>query len=452
MNKWIWGLLALAIVLIAGGYFGKKQGWWGQGKVAEVTVADVQIGNITEKVNASGRVQPAVEVKISADVSGEIVELPVKEGDSVSVGQLLIKIRPDNYQSMYERSLASLNSTKSGFAQSKAAASQSEARLARLKLDFDRQKKLYDQKVIAESDYEQVRMQYEVGKSELEAARQNIEAALFNIKNAEAAVKDAAETLRKTSIYAPMSGIVSKLNVERGERVVGTIQMTGTEIMRIANLRNMEVVVEVNENDIVRVHKGDSADIEVDSYSAAEKMFKGTVTSIANSAKDAVSMETVTEFEVKVAIDPASYSELVNKSTKRPPFRPGMTATLEIITRRKKDVLVVPVSAVGVRNTKKETTDNKPKEEQDIDGNEEGKTKETDKSKDRKEVVFVYANGKVEQREVKTGISDFDQIEILSGLKKGEKVVSGPYMLVSKTLEDQEKVKIKEEKQEKGKL
>jgi len=348
--------------------------------------------------------------------------------------------------------LASLNSAKSGFAQSKAASAQSEARLARLKLDYDRQKKLYDQKVISESDFEQVRMQYEVGKSELEAARQNIEASIFNIKNAEAAVKDAAETLRKTSIYAPMSGIVSKLNVERGERVVGTIQMTGTEIMRIANLRNMEVVVEVNENDIVRVHKGDSADIEVDSYSAAEKIFKGTVTSIANSAKDAVSMETVTEFEVKVAIDPASYAELVDKTSKRPPFRPGMTATLEIITQRKKDVLVVPVSAVGVRNTKKETTDKKPNEEQDIDGNEGGTKKETDNSKDKKEVVFVYADGKVEQREVKTGISDFDHIEILSGLKKGEKVVSGPYMLVSKTLEDQEKVKIKEEQPEKGKL
>jgi len=452
MNKWIWGLLALAVILIAGGYLGKKQGWWGQGKLGEVTIAEVEIGNITEKVNASGRVQPAVEVKISADVSGEIVELPVKEGDSVSIGQLLIKIRPDNYQSLYERSLASLNSAKSGFAQSKAASAQSEARLARLKLDYDRQKKLYDQKVISESDFEQVRMQYEVGKSELEAARQNIEASIFNIKNAEAAVKDAAETLRKTSIYAPMSGIVSKLNVERGERVVGTIQMTGTEIMRIANLRNMEVVVEVNENDIVRVHKGDSADIEVDSYSAAEKIFKGTVTSIANSAKDAVSMETVTEFEVKVAIDPASYAELVDKTSKRPPFRPGMTATLEIITQRKKDVLVVPVSAVGVRNTKKETTDKKPNEEQDIDGNEGGTKKETDNSKDKKEVVFVYADGKVEQREVKTGISDFDHIEILSGLKKGEKVVSGPYMLVSKTLEDQEKVKIKEEQPEKGKL
>jgi HlyD family secretion protein len=451
MNKWIWRLLIAAIVLFGLGVLGKKQGWWGQGKLPEVTLAEVVLGDITEKVNASGRVQPEVEVKISADVSGEIVELPVKEGDSVSVGQLLVKIRPDNYQSLYERALASLNSARAGYSQSKAAEAQSEARLARLKLDYDRQKKLYEQKVIADADYEQARMQYEVGKSELEAARQNVEAALFNIKNAEAGVKDAAENLRKTAIYAPMSGIVSKLNMERGERVVGTLQMTGTEIMRIANLRNMEVVVEVNENDIVRVHKGDSADIEVDSYTAVEKVFKGSVTSIANSAKDAVSMETVTEFEVKVAIDPSSYADLVDKKTKRPPFRPGMTATLEIITQRKKDVLMVPVSAVGVRNIKKADTNKKPQEEQDIDGGEAEAKRIGETGKDRKEVVFVYKDGTVEQREVKTGISDFDNIEIISGLKKGEKVVSGPYMLVSKSLEDQDKVQVKNEKPEKGK-
>lgn len=452
MKKWIWGLLIAAVVLVGLGALGKKQGWWGEGKLPEVTLSEVTLGNITEKVNASGRVQPEVEVKISADVSGEIVELPVKEGDSVSVGQLLVKIRPDNYQSMYERAQANLNSARAGYSQSKAAAAQSEARLARVKLDFDRQKKLFEQKVISDADFEQARMQYEVAKSELEAARQNVDAAMFNIKNAEAGVKDAAENLRKTAIYAPMSGIVSKLNMERGERVVGTLQMTGTEIMRIANLRNMEVVVEVNENDIVRVHKGDSADIEVDSYTAVEKIFKGYVTSIANSAKDAVSMETVTEFEVKVAIDPASYADLVDKKTKRPPFRPGMTATLEVITQRKKDVLMVPVSAVGVRNTKKPDADKGPKEEeQDIDGG-EGESKQADETvKDRKEVVFVYKDGAVEQREVKTGISDFDNIEIIAGLKKGEKVVSGPYMMVSKTMEDKEKVKVKSDKPEKGK-
>jgi HlyD family secretion protein len=244
MKKWVWILLIIAALAAIVGVVGKQMHWFGKEDVTEVEVASVTKGDIVEKVSASGKVQPELEVKISADVSGEIIELAVREGDSVKKGQLLFRIRPDNYQSFLDRARAALNTAKANHAQARATLAQANARFIRTKLDHERNQKLYTQKVIPESDWETSKANFEIAENELEAAKSNTESARFGIQNAEANLKDAAENLRKTTIYAPMGGIISKLNVEQGERVVGTAQMTGTEVLRIANLRNMEVEVE----------------------------------------------------------------------------------------------------------------------------------------------------------------------------------------------------------------
>jgi HlyD family secretion protein len=439
----LWWIVGGVLVLLAGGLFGAKQaGWIGKVKPLEVEFAKVKRTDIIERVSASGRVQPEVEVKLSPDVSGEIISLNVAEGDSVVKGQLLLKIRPDNYESQMARSVASVNSSKANYEQTKALVAQAEARLLQTKTIYDRNKKLYDDKVISASDYEQFRSNYEVALQDLASAKANVSAALYNIKSAEAGMKDAAENLRKTSIFAPVSGVISLLNVEAGERVVGTSQMAGTEMMRIANLSNMEVRVNVNENDIVRVALGDTAEIDVDAYSSTGRKFRGVVKEIANTAAglassstaNSISADAVTEFEVKVKILNDSFEDLIKKRSKKTyPFKPGMTASVDIITERKNKVVSVPIAAVTTRT-------NKPAESTDIrpgPPNEGGSEDEKNKAKKEevvKEIVFVRNNGKAEIKEVKTGISDFENIEILSGLKEGDEIISGPYLAVSKNL------------------
>jgi HlyD family secretion protein len=445
MNKWVWILLATAALAAGLGFLGQKMGWFGQDEKTEVEIAPVKRADITEKVSASGKVQPEVEVKISADVSGEIIQLVVEEGDSVRKGDLLFRIRPDNYQSLLDRARAAVNTAKSNFAQTRATLAQSNARFIRTKLDHERNKKLYDQKVISESDWENSKATFEVAKNELEAAESNVEAARFGIQNAEATLKDAAENLRKTTVYAPMGGIISRLNVEQGERVVGTAQMTGTEVLRIANLRDMEVEVEVNENDIVRIQIGDSAEVEVDSYSYLKRKFKGVVTAIANSAVETMNAETVTEFKVDVKLDPSSYKDLATKSKGSYPFRPGMTASLEILTDQKQNVVAVPLSAVASRSMKPEN-DKKVSEEMT-----EAEKRREEALNQKSEIVFVYNNGSVEMRKVKTGIADFEQIEITEGLKEVEKVVTGPFTAITKTLENGDEVRLREKNKKKGK-
>lgn len=447
MNKWIWILLVVAAVAAAVAVGGKKMGWFGKNDIPEVEIASVKRADITEKVSASGKVQPEVEVKISADVSGEIIELAVKEGDSVKKGQLLFRIRPDNYQSLLDRARASVNTAKASLSQSKATLAQSNARFIRLKLDHERNRKLFEQKVISEADWENSKANFEVAQNELEAARSNVESARFGIENAEATLKDAAENLRKTTVYAPMGGIVSRLNVEQGERVVGTAQMSGTEVLRIANLRNMEVEVEVNENDIVRIVLGDSAEIEVDSYSYLRRKFKGVVTSIANSAVETANAETVTEFKVDVRIDPASYRDLVEKNPGTFPFRPGMTASLEILTDHKDNVLAIPLSAVASRALNAE---GKKKDKRAPEEKTEAEKRREESSQEKSEVVFVFANQKVEMRKVKTGIADFEQVEVLEGVKEGEKIVTGPFTAITKTLNDGDEVRIKDKSAKKS--
>lgn len=435
----IWGSIAL-VAIIAFIFIAKKAGWIGKEDAIEVEFAKATKKDITEKVGASGKVQPEMEVKISPDVSGEIIELFVKEGDSVTKGQILVKIRPDNYQSLLEQAEAAVNTQKANLLQSKARLAQQKARNIKTKQDYERNEKLFKEGVISESEFENFKANYEVSLEETLATEQSIKASEFSVKSAEAALKDARENLRKTTIYAPASGIVSKLNVEKGERVVGTSQMAGTELMRIADLRTMEVRVFVNENDIVRVNLGDTAIIEVDSYSQQGEKFKGYVTSIANSAKDAVSADAVTEFEIKMRILNSSYQHLMQGKKSVSPFRPGMTASVEIITDTKENTLSVPLSAVTTRTSKELESKRKRSGKKETENTEE--TAEKVKKEEIFEVVFVKSADSVKVQKVKIGISDFDNIEVLEGLTENEEVVSGPFRAVAKQLKSGDKVKL----------
>ncbi len=431
------------MLLLAGLLVAKKAGWIGKDEGVEVVLAEAKTAEIIEKVSASGKIQPETEVKISPDVSGEIIELHAEEGDSVVKGQLLLRIRPDNYQSMVDAQQASVNTMRANLGQARARLAQAEANFVQIKQNYERNKPLFEQKVISQSEWQQIKSNYEATKQEVESTRQSVKASEFNVVNAQASLKDARENLNKTTIYAPVSGTVSKLNVEQGERVVGTSQMAGTEIMRIANLNNMEVRVNINENDIIRVALGDSVVVDVDSYSSRDEKFKGVVTAIANTALDATTLEAVTEFEVRIRLINDSYSHLKNVGGR--PFRPGMTASVDIITDKKSDVLSVPLSAVTTRspgaakNNGQQNGDEKPEEQA---------PKPDAPAAPVEEVVFVYNSGKntVESVKVKTGISDFENIQILSGIKAGQKIVSGPFKAVSQTLTDGAKVSVKDEK------
>ena len=435
----IWWVLSIAAVLLIGGLVAAKQaGIIGKPPMTEVDFAVAQTTDIVERVSASGRVQPEIEVKISPDVSGEIIAMYVKEGDPVKAGQILCRIRPDNYESFSARAEATVNQSKAQLEQSRAGVLQAEARLIRTRADYERSRKLLSEKVISQADFETVEANYNVAKQDIEAQRANVRAAQFSIQSAQASLRDAKENLRKTTIYSPVNGTVSKLNVEQGERVVGTSQMAGTEIMRLANLNNMEVRVNVNENDIVRVTLGDTADIEVDSYTTAGRKFKGIVTEVANTANglggaagaasSALSTDAVTEFEVKIKILNSSYTDLSAKLGGRGfPFKPGMTASVEVITDRKSGVLAVPIAAVTTRADSTKLA-SKPGTD-DNDDNDQPVAPKT-----VKEIVFVAENGKAAQRDVKTGISDFENIQIVSGLKRGDQVIAGPFLAVSKKL------------------
>lgn len=445
----IGGVVLLIIFLV----IGKSMGWIGKSKELEVELAKAKKVAITEKVSASGTVQPVIEVKLAPEVSGEIIELNVEDGDSVRLGEVLVKIRPDIWLSQLERQEASLSQMMANAVSSEASLSGSQATYIRAAADYKRQEKLWNEKVISESDWQIAKQNFEVAKNNLASAKQSLEAARFVVKSTEASVRESRESVRKTSVLAPMKGIVSKLSVKKGERVVGTAQMTGTEMLRIADLNKMEVRVNVNENDIVRVHLGDTALIDVDAYQNINKQFKGVVTNIANTAKDKVSADAITEFEVRILILRSSYLDLIKKGNKFP-FRPGMTASVDVITRSKSGVLSVPLAAV---TTRKPDEKDKPAAKEKPAGDNEHKVvnedeqKKTEKKLD-KVVVFVNDKGTAKMVEVKTGISDYDNIEILSGLGDSSQVVTGPFLAVSKRLKDGDKIKeIKKTEEKKDK-
>lgn len=439
--KWLLIAVGALILLVI---IGKKAGWIGGEEKKNVTTEKVKKRDVTEIVSASGKIQPEVEIKISPDVSGEIVELNVKEGDRVKKGELLVRILPDIYQSFVDRAVAAVNSSKANLENAKSRLIQAKSQFEKSNLTFDRTKKLYDEKLISASDWETTKSANEVAKAEVDAAQQNVSAADFGVRSAEASQKEAQDNLRKTTIYAPVDGTVSKLNVEKGERVVGTSQMAGTEILVLANLNEMEVNVDVNENDIVRVHVGDTATIEVDAYLG--KKFKGAVTEVANSANiQGLSVDQVTNFTVKIRILRESYEEIIEKDhPERSVFHPGMSATVDIQTMKAANVFSVPIQAVTTRDT----SDKSMKNNMQGDGMEdEDKIKVVDE-KDKKvpeekkdiECVFVVEGNKVKLTPVTTGIQDNNYIQIKSGLKDGQEVVSAPYNLIARQLKDGDQI------------
>jgi HlyD family secretion protein len=428
-NKTKYLLLSGAVVLIVGALALKKSGTLGENKEGiEVEITKATQRTVIETVSATGKIQPEIEVKISSEVSGEIIALPVKEGQTVKKGDLLVRVNPELY-------VSGLNRSKSGLSNTKAGLSQADAQFKEAKASYERSKKLFEKGIVSRSEWDKAVAGYEGAQ----AAR---DAAYYNVQSASATVNESKENLGKTAIYAPVDGTISRLDVELGERVLGTQQMTGTEMMRVANLNNMEVEVDVNENDIVKVEIGDEAKVEVDAY--LKKEFKGIVTSISNSASTALSADQVTNFKVKVRIVKESYADLIKgKPANFSPFRPGMTATVDIITTTKENIIAVPISSVVMRT---DTTANRVSgiDEKANDG-EDGEVVEEVKSKNEKryECVFVKTGDKVKLRIVETGIQDDTYIEIISGLKQGETIVTGPYTVVSKELNPGDKVRVK---------
>ena len=419
------GVAVIVVFIIVGKY----AGWIGREDAIKVAVEKPAYRTIVETITANGKIQPVTEVKISPDVSGEIVELPVKEGDKVTRGQLLLKIKPDIYISGLERAEAALNSANARFVQA-------DAQLQQAKLSYNRNQDLFKQKAISQSDYETAEAQYKVAQGDQQAAK-------YSVSSAAASLREARESLSKTTIYAPVSGTISKLNVEKGERVVGTAQMAGTELMRLANLSNMEVRVDVNENDIIRVRLKDTALVEVDAY--MDRKFRGIVTQIANSASvQGTSSDQVTSFEVRILLLEESYADLLKKGITNP-FRPGMSATVDIQTERKVNVLSVPIQAVSVKiDSSKMDNGSANDNETAFDNNDNQKTKtikpETDKPQ---EIVYaVMSTNKIKQVPVTTGIQDDSYIEVMSGLTDSMNVVVAPFSVISRRLKDSVLVQI----------
>jgi HlyD family secretion protein len=417
---------------------GKKAGWFGGIKPIVVSTEKVQKRTIYEVITANGKIQPESEVKISSDVSGEIVEMYVKEGDAVVAGQLLLKIKPDIYMSAMDRAEAAVNNSKANYENSLARQDQSKAQLNKVQLAFDRNKSLWEQKTISKAEWDASVAEFDMAKADFEAAKQSVKSAEFGVKSAEASSKEAKEKLYKTSVYAAIGGIITRLNVEKGERVVGTDLMAGTEVLRVANLKRMEVVVEVNENDIVRVNIGDTAIVEVDAF--IDQSFKGVVTEIANSANTGAqsSADQVTSFVVKIIMLENSYTHLIEPG-KPYPFRPGMTANVDIQTKKRTNVLSVPIEAVASKQDSVLFKNSKTKQ---IIVN----TKQKETELKPSDVVFVSIKSLARVRKVKTGIQDNNFIEIIEGLKENEEVIVAPYSAITRKLSDSIAIKVVEKK------
>jgi len=438
-KKWIYiGVFALLVILIAGAVIKARK----SKKATEITSSEVKLRTIKEVVSGSGKIYPEIEVKISSDVSGEIVKLVINEGDSVKMNQVLAIVNPDTYESIVERANASLNNSKAQLANSRARIQgniaqkeQIASQIKNAKSSFARTKNLHDQNVVSDADFEKALSTVEGLQANLKSAEANIlsaresaKAAEYMVKSSQASLRESKANLKRTTIISPIDGIVTMLAVEEGERVVGTMQMAGTEIMRISNLDNMEVRVEISENDILKVKKGDTTLIEVDAY--VGKKFTGKVFEVANSSSDissrSLNSDKVTNFIVKVRIDQDSYRDLLDKNINSFPFRPGMSATVDIYTKSKSNVVTVPIQAVTTRELKDD---------------------DEDKSKgELEEVVFIINQDTVIKTKVVTGIQDDEFIEVLEGIKENDKVVTGPYKVVSKKLKNGDRVTLKKDK------
>ncbi len=428
------GILVVLIVVA------KMTGLIGGKQIEKVTVEKAGDKRVVETVTASGKIQPEVEVKLSSEVSGEVTELLVKEGDVVKKGQLLCKVRPDVLQSGYERAVASYNSQKAAVAASEQALAQNQANFVNAEATYKRNVELYNKKVISASEFDAAKAAYLTAKANLASAKENVTGAKFGLEQSGANVKEAGANLAKTTIYSPVDGVVSKLSIELGDRILGTSQMAGTEIMRISNLNTMEVNVDVNENDINRVNVGDSAVIEVDAF--ADKKFRGIVTEIASSSTSvgtttSSSVDQVTNFSVKVRLLPDSYSQVKGGAKDLPsPFRPGLSATVDIESESVTG-LAVPIQAVFTSEKDKST-------DPMTSGNDQNADKQKAKLNDKKIKQYVYLfdskTSTVKKAEVTTGIQNDQYIIVKSGLKANQEIVSGPYSAIQNKLSDGLKV------------
>jgi HlyD family secretion protein len=421
--KWILGLSVLLVSTIAalkaGGVIGKS-------KLTQVAIDTVGTRTIVESVSASGKLYPVAEVKVSPDISGEILELFVAEGQRVQKGQLLARIDASLYQNSVTRANAMVQQSKSGTASAIAQVKQLEMQMQQAKISYDRSAKLYKDNVISAAEFETAEAAYKNVMASIATSKENINSTRYNTESAVAGLAEANQNIKRTNLYAPSSGIISRLNVKQGERVVGTAQMAGTEMLRIADMTLMKVDVEIGENDIQKINIGDTAIIEVDAYT--KRKFKGFVSKIAQSntaslaAQASGSSDQVANYTVSIEVDAASYQDLVSPT--KFPFRPGMSASVEILTKHKVGIIAVPINAVTTR---------------DVDSN----NKAEDASDDYKEYVFVLgADKKVSLREVATDVQDNTYIEITKGLKQGEKVITAPYSAIATKLKDKQQVEV----------
>ncbi|MFL5789287.1 MAG: efflux RND transporter periplasmic adaptor subunit [Flavisolibacter sp.] len=443
--KWILIIVGLLLVLVVVGKMVSNSSSEG----VKVTIEKAQRRNITETVNASGKIYPEIEVKISPDISGEITELKVQEGDSVKKGQVLARIYADIYSSQRDEAAARVAQSEATVANSKAALEALKAQLDQDKAVYERNKGLFNQKVISKAEFEQYETKFKSSQSQYNAALENIKSLQAGTKSTATSLVMANKNLGRTTLTAPMDGVISLLNVKKGERVVGTAQMAGTEMMRVANMSTIEVRVDVGENDIVKVNVGDSADVKVEAYN--NRKFPGIVTQIASSTNKTGSVTTsnandVTNYEVHVRLLPQFYKDLLNMpGTKKFPFRPGMNASADIKTKKKENVISVPIAAVGTRikGSDKNIDQQKKENKKSSDDNNADENTNTVSSDELDEVVFIVnKDNKVEKRVVTTGIQDINNFEITSGLKEGEEVVTGPFDAVSKTLKTGSKIRI----------
>jgi HlyD family secretion protein len=442
-KKLLWIILGLAILVI--GLVGlKKAGVIGKEEGLKVATEKVERRNITETVNASGKVYPEIEVKVSPDISGEIVELQVKEGDSVRKGQVLAKIYADIYSTQRNQAAAEVNRQQAMVDNSKAQLESLRSARELAQNTFNRQKQLLAEKIISTAEFEQAQNTLQSAQANYNAALQNIRSGEAGIAGSRASLDRANKDLSRTAVLSPMSGVVSLLNVKAGERVVGNSMMAGTEMMRIADMSLIEVQVEVGENDIPKVKLGDSALVEIDAYN--NRKFKGLVTQIASSnttASATTSSNDVTNYKVHIRLLRNTYNDLFDPARpKNFPFRPGMNASADIQTRTKGNVLSAAINAVSTREKGTDKVvggDDKDKDKKENNSQEESKTTATDLD----EVVFVLQkDGNVKKVVVKTGIQDLNNIEVTEGLKAGDEIVVAPYNIISKTLKDGTKVKV----------
>ena len=440
-TKWV--LIGLGVLIVVLVIFFKT----GNDSGIKVTAEKAQKRTITELVNASGKIYPEVEVKVSPDISGEITELMVQEGDSVKKGQVLARIYADIYNIQRDQAASGVEQSQAQVANSQAALDALNAQMEQAQRTYDMQKKLFDDKVIS-------RNEFNVAESALRSSKANYNAALQGIRSWQASVKSARSNLEKankdlgrTIVVAPMDGVVSLLNVKKGERVVGSNLMSGTEILRIADMAKIEVRVDVGENDVPKVKQGDTALVEVDAYN--NRKFKGIVTQIASSNNGAASQNAltnssndVTQYKVYIRLLPESYTDLVGKGSF--PFRPGMSASADIQTKTHVNVLSVPINAVTTRDKNDSTNSKKEVKKTDDPNNVKTAAALLD---DLEVVVFVKDSAdKVRKVKVKTDIQDINNIEITEGLHEGDMVITGPYDVVSKTLKIKDKVKVVDKK------